>query len=137
MMEVPMISVLALAALATTAPTTGTTPTDGYFSWIKDSEVHVRFYDLSKIHGPFKFYVSASGTPAAGCATCPSGTSPDYVVPPTAVFQKWPPGARFVETRFPLSLVGNLPFFYFTAVTVTAEQEIFLVAGAVPHGRSD
>ena len=132
-----MFPALALAVLATTAPTTGTTPTDGYCSWIKDGEVHIRFYDLSKIHGPFKFYVSASGTPAAGCATCPSGTSPDYVVPPTAVFQKWPPGARFVETRFPLSLVGNLPFFYFTAVTVTAEQEIFLVAGAVPHGRSD
>ena len=131
-----MFPALALAVLATTAPTTGTTPTDGYYSWIKDSEVHIRFYDLSKIHGPFKFYVSANGLPGAPCATCPSGVSPDFVVPPQSVFQKWPPGARFVETQFPLSLVGELPFFYFTAVTVTAEEEIFLVQGTVPHGRN-
>src|SRR5216117_3657040 len=79
----PMISVLALAFLATSAPTTG------YTSWVKNGEAHVRFYDLSRIYGPFKFYVSANGCPDAGCATCPSGSgiTADYVVPSDKVYQ--------------------------------------------------
>ena len=103
-------------------------------SWIKNGEAHVRFYDLSHIRGPFKFHVSASGCPEAGCPTCPSGSgiSPTCMVPPEKVYQKWQPAGHYVETTFPLSLVGNMQNFYFTAVTCTAEADVYLTEGAIP-----
>jgi len=122
-----MISTLALAMLAITAPA------DGYSAWIEDGAVHVRFYDLSKIYGPFKFYVSANAAPAAGCATCPPGVTAEYVVPPEAVFQKYPQACRCAEASFPLSAVGDLQYFYFTAVTCTTDDDRFLSTGVVPH----
>ena len=124
-----MIAVLALALLATANPATG------YDSWTKNGEAHIRFYDLANIHGPFEFYVSPNGCPAAGCPTCPSGsgTSPAYVVPPDKVYQKWQPAGHYVETIFPLSAVGNLQYFYFTTLTCTADQDMYYTEGSVPH----
>ncbi|TMQ47485.1 MAG: hypothetical protein E6K73_13600 [Candidatus Eisenbacteria bacterium] len=125
-----MISVLALAFLAASAPSTG------YTSWVKNGEAHIRFYDLSKIHGPFKFYVSSSGCPDAGCPTCPSGsgTTADCVVTPDKVYQKWQPNRDYVETIFSLSEVHNMQYFYFTAVTCTADADMYLCGGEVPEG---
>jgi hypothetical protein len=123
-----MISALALATLALTAPA------EGYSSWIKDGEVHFRFYDLTKIYGPFKFYVSGNAVPLATCATCPTdGVTPEYVVPPEAVFQKYPQSCRCAEASFPVSAVGNMEYFYFTAVTVMTSDDRYLGAGVVPH----
>ena len=123
-----MISVLALAFLAASAPTTAPT------SWVKNGEAHIRFYDLSQIHGPFKFYVSASGCPDAGCGTCPSGSgiTADCVVPPEKVYQKWQTANHYVEATFSLSDVHNMRYFYFTAVTVTATADMYLCKGEVP-----
>ena len=124
-----MISVLALAFLA------ASTPASGYTSWVKNGEAHVRFYDMSHIYGPFKFYVSANACPDAGCATCPTeGVTADCVVPPEKVFQKWQPADHYVEAIFPLSNVHNMQYFYFTAVTVTAAAEMYKCKGEMPEG---
>ena len=120
-----MISALALTILATAAPA------DGYSAWVKDGTVHVRFFDLTKIYGPFKFYVSGNAIP--GCATCPDGVTAEYVVPPEAVYQEYPQSCRCAEASFPLSAVGNLDYFYFAAVTCAPGNEPFLTTGSVPH----
>jgi len=124
-----MIAALALAILATTTPTTG------YTSWTKNGEAHIRFYDLKNIRGPFKFYVASTGCPQAGCPSCPNASTiaPEHVVAPDKVYQKWQPAGHYVEAIFPLSLVGNCQYFYFTAVTCTAEADVYLTEGAVPQ----
>lgn|SRR5437762_9117042 len=122
-----MISVLALAFLAASAPTTAPT------SWVKSGEAHIRFYNLADIHGPFKFYVAGSTYPAASCVGCESGsTAAEYMVPPEKIFQKWQPNRSYVEVSFSLSEVHNMPHFYFTAVTCTADADMYLGKGEVP-----
>jgi len=120
------LSALTITLLATVSATTASN------SYVKDNQVHVRFYDLSKIYGPLKFYVSANNFPGAGCSTCPDGTTAEYVVPPDMVYQSWPQGGKYLEVRFPTSAVGNLQQFYYTAVTCLATEDRFLGTGAVP-----
>ena len=127
-----MILALALAVLATTSPT------QGYSSAIKNNQITVRFYDLSKIYGPFKFYVNATATPQAApsCASCPSGgAEASYVVSPTSVVQKWASNGRYVDVTFPASAMGDLQYFYFTAVTCVPDAERYLGSGVVPSTR--
>jgi len=121
-----MVAALALTLLVSTSSASG------YSSFIKDGQVHIDFYDLTQIRGPFKFYVSANGTPAAGCSTCPDGVVADYVVSPASVYQTWPQGGHYAEASFPLDAVGGMQFFYFTAVTCVPGETVFLGTGTVP-----
>lgn len=121
-----LFSALALTVLATApASTSGDT-------YVKNDRIYVRFYDLTKIYGPLKFYVGGSYYPGAGCATCPSGTTAQYVVPPEMVYQTWPQGGKYLEVSFPCSCVGDMQAFCFTVVSVTATDEMFLATGDVP-----
>ena len=123
-----MITALLFTLLATTSAATPPR------SWIKGDQVYVAFYDLTKIYGPLKFYVSDDAVPTATtCATCPEGTAPEWVVPSSLVYQSWPQGGRYLEARFPLSAVGNRDYFYFTAVSVVPYEERFLASGVVPN----
>ena len=122
-----MTSLLTLALLATVSASAPS------HSFVKDEVVHVRFYDLTKIYGPLKFYVSANGYPAASCADCPTGTAASYVVPPEMVYQTWPQGGKYLEVTFPCSCVGDMHDFYFTAVTCLATEEKYLGSGLVPN----
>src|SRR5437870_8635449 len=88
----------------------------------KTGEVRIRFYDTSKIRGPFKVYEAANQYPAVSpaCGDCPPGlTSAEHIVQPDQVFQTWPQGGKLCEIRFPLRLVSSKPPFRFTAVTLT------------------
>lgn len=87
-----------------------------YNAWIEDSDVYFNFYELEKVYGPFKIYVEEG----------------NYVVPPESIYQSYPQGGKYAQIKFPLSLVGNQTVFNFKAVTVTAEEEKFLVAGIFP-----
>jgi hypothetical protein len=121
-----LLSALTITMLAAApASTTGNT-------WVSGGRVYVRFYDLSKIYGPVKFYVGTNAYPGAGCQTCPSGTTAEYVVPPEMVYQTWPQGGKYLEVSFPCACVGNMEQFCFTAVSCLSDEERFLATGDVP-----
>ena len=122
-----MTTLLSLALFATISASTGS------HTWVKDNEVHVRFYDLSKVYGPVKFYVSGTSYPTALCSGCPSGAEASYVVPSSMVYQSFPQGGKYMEVTFPCSAVGGMQSFYFTAVSLTSTDEMFLGTGVVPN----
>ena len=125
-----MLSLLSVVTMAVLASVPASATGD---SWVKDGQVYVRFYDLSKIYGPLKFYVSSTSCPAAsGCAACPTGTNAEYVVAPEMVWQEWPQGGKYLEVHFPQASVGDMDQFGFTAVSVLANEERFLGTGFVP-----
>ena len=126
-----MIAALALAVLASTS-------TQGYNASIRGDEVTIRVYDLTKIYGPFKFYVSPIAAPSASltCTTCPPGVTATHVVMPISVTQKWGPNGRYVDAVFPLSAVAGMEIFYFTAVTVVPYEERYLTSGIAPMTRT-
>jgi len=116
-----------MVVLATVSASTGS------HSWVKDSQVHVRFYDLSKIVGPVKFYVSGTSYPTALCSNCPPGPEASFVVPPEMVYQTWPQGGKYLELTFPCSAVGGMEQFYYSAVSCTATDERYYGSGVVPN----
>ena len=122
-----MSTLLSIALFATISASTGS------HSWVKDNQVHVRFYDLSQVYGPVKFYVSGSSYPTALCSNCPPGAPASYVVDPSSVYQSFPQGGKYMEVTFPCSAVGGMQEFYFTAVSVTSAEEKFLATGVVPN----
>jgi len=126
-----MISALALAVLASTSPV------QGYNASIRGTEVTVRFYDLTKIYGPFKFYVSPISMPTAtGCSTCPVGVQATNTVSSSSIRQEWAPNGRYVDAIFAVSDVGDMSKFYFTAVTCLPSEERYLESGIVPLTRT-
>ena len=122
-----MSTLFAMVMLATVSASTGS------HSWVKDGQVHVRFYDLSKIVGPLKFYVSGNSYPTALCSNCPPGAPASYVVPPEQVNQSWPQGGKYLEVTFPCSCVGGMQEFYYTAVSCLATEDMYLGSGVVPN----
>ena len=120
-----LYSVLTFALLATAPATTAST------GFCKDGEIHIRFYDLSKIHGAVKVYVASTSYPGAGCNTCPSGGTAEYCVPPEMVYQTWPQGGKYLEVIFPASCVGGMESFCYTAVSCLATEERFIETGQV------
>ena len=131
-----MIVVLALiVSLMSAGSASAATRTNSYTAWIKDGQVHMRFYDLAHVYGPFHLYVSPNASPkATACSDCPDvSTSADCEVLPGMIYQSWPFGGKCVEIRFPLSAVQDMQSFYFTAATCIPGAERYLTSGSVPH----
>jgi hypothetical protein len=124
-----MLSTIALMLLATTSGINGT-------SYVQGQTIHIKFDDFQNIYGPFKFYVTGDGVAAASaCSDCPSGVTASYVVEPTSIYQQYMQGGKYVDVSFPITAVGGMETFNFTAVTCVVGGERFLATGSCPNSQ--
>lgn len=108
-------------------------PLDGYKAWIdRNDTVHLRFYNTS-LGSPRRIYIHPTVQPT--CSVCPSGPDPTITLIGGQFAQEWHGGGKWVEANFPVTAVGGLRTFYFSATADASPPpgESYIDGGPCPN----
>ena len=122
--------ILALLLCGATSAHAGPPPSTWSAFVDRDGIVHIRVYGPEKL-GARKVYVHATALPT--CPVCPPGPAAQYVVDGSLGQIELEPKHQYVESRFPVSLIGGLTQFYFVATWESpAQPERIIADGPCP-----